>query len=112
MDVLSIPENIDFLPNKLDGFVYCPGSINLLPLARISSEDFIEDFKLQVVGAIEILKKALPALKEAPMASIVLFSSVAVQTGFNFHTQVSVSKGAIEGLTMALAAELAPTIRV
>lgn len=37
---------------------------------------------------------------------------MAVQTGFPFHAQVAVSKGAIEGLTRALAAEWAPNIRV
>jgi NAD(P)-dependent dehydrogenase (short-subunit alcohol dehydrogenase family) len=37
---------------------------------------------------------------------------VAVQKGLPFHSQVSASKGAIEGLTRALAAEFAPSIRV
>ncbi|MEP6597760.1 MAG: SDR family oxidoreductase, partial [Ginsengibacter sp.] len=45
-------------------------------------------------------------------ASIVLFSTVAVQTGLPFHAQVAASKGALEGLTKALAAEFAPKIRV
>lgn len=43
---------------------------------------------------------------------MVLFSSVAAQTGFSFHATVSASKGAIEGLNRALAAEWAPKIRV
>jgi len=54
----------------------------------------------------------LPRLKKSENASIVLFSTVAVQTGFNFHSQVAVSKGAIEGLSRSLAAEFAPKIRV
>ena len=54
----------------------------------------------------------LPRLKKSGNASIVLFSTVAVQSGLPFHTQVAASKGALEGLTKALAAELAPTIRV
>jgi NAD(P)-dependent dehydrogenase (short-subunit alcohol dehydrogenase family) len=57
---------------------------------------------LQVAGAIKIIHAALPRLKKAENASIVLFSMVAVQTGFPFHAQVSASKGAIEGLTRAL----------
>lgn len=104
--------NFDFLPETIDGFVYCPGSINLLPFARIKAQDFRSDFDLQVVGAIETLQHVLPRLKKAENASIVFFSTVAVQTGFNFHTQVAVSKGAIEGLTRSLAAELAPKMRV
>jgi len=109
-----LDENIspDFLPDKLDGLVYCPGSINLRPFERIKPSDFVADFNLQVTGAIKIIQAALPRLKKAENASIVLFSTVAVQTGFSFHTQVSASKGAVEGLTRALAAEFAPKIRV
>ena len=101
-----------FLSEKLDGLVYCPGSINLMPFARIKPDAFAQDFDLQVLGAIRILQAALPALKKSDAASVIFFSTVAVQSGFNFHAQVSVSKGAIEGLTRALSAELAPTIRV
>jgi len=102
----------DFIPEVLDGLVYCPGSINLLPFKRIKPEDFTADFNLQVVGAIKVIQAALPALKKSKDASIVLFSTVAVQSGFNFHAQVAVSKGAIEGLCKSLAAELSPSIRV
>jgi NAD(P)-dependent dehydrogenase (short-subunit alcohol dehydrogenase family) len=79
---------------------------------RIRPESFVEDFNLQVVGAIKIIQAALPALKKADKPGIVLFSSVAVRMGFPFHSKVAASKGAVEGLTLALAAELAPSIRV
>jgi len=104
--------DLSFLPEQLDGLIYCPGSINLLPFKRIKPAAFMADYELQVLGAIKIIQKVLPALKKATKSSIVLFSTVAVQSGFNFHAQVAVSKGAIEGLTKALAAEFAPTIRV
>ena len=109
-----LDEHLDFsaLPATLDGLVYCPGAINLRPFARITPNDFMQDFNLQVGGAIKVIQAALPALKNSGNASIILFSTVAVQLGLNFHTQVSVSKGAIEGLTKSLSAELAPTIRV
>lgn len=100
------------LPDSLDGLVYCPGSINLKPFARIKPEDFLQDFNLQVGGAVKLIQHALPALRHSAGASIVLFSTVAVQKGLPFHSQVSASKGAIEGLTRALAAEFAPSIRV
>jgi len=103
---------LDFIPEQIDGLVYCPGSINLKPFKRIPPESFQEDFNLQVLGAIKVIQKALPALQKSDTPSIVLFSTVAVQSGFNFHAQVSVSKGAIEGLTKSLAAEFAPKIRV
>ena len=112
LNVLDDLISLDFLPEELHGIVYCPGSINLKPFERIKHSDFAQDFALQVTGAIRIIQMVLPKLKKAANASIVLFSTVAVQTGLPYHTQVSVSKGAIEGLTKALAAELAPTVRV
>ena len=112
LDVLGQELNLGFLPDSLDGMVYCPGSISLKPFHRISPDAFRADYELQVVGAVKTIQAVLPRLKKSDQASIVLFSTVAVQTGFNFHSLVSASKGAIEGLTRALAAEFAPTIRV
>ena len=109
-----LEENLDFsfLPDTLDGLVYCPGNITLKPFGRIRPEEFVQDFNLQVVGAVKVIQAVLPKLKSSESASIVLFSTVAVKSGFNFHTMVSASKGAIEGLSVSLAAELAPKIRV
>ena len=112
LNVLDDQIDFSFLPTTLHGVVYCPGSINLKPFARIQANDFTQDFNLQVGGAIKVIQAAMPALKNSGNASIILFSTVAVQLGLNFHTQVAASKGAIEGLTKALSAELAPTIRV
>ena len=112
LDVSDEASVLDFLPEVLDGFVYCPGSINLRPFERIKPADFEMDYSLQVIGAIRLLQQALPLLKKSTNASIVLFSTVAVQTGLPFHTQVAASKGAVEGLTRSLAAEYAPKIRV
>lgn len=111
-DVLVEDFSLEFLPDTLAGVIYCPGSIQLKPFERLKPIEFIDNYKLQVVGAIKTLQAAIPKMHKNGYASIVLFSTVAVQSGFPFHTQVSVSKGAIEGLTKSLAAELAPTIRV
>jgi len=100
------------IPDVIHGFVYCPGAIVLKPFKRLSEESVVEDFQLQVIGAMKSIQSVLPNLKASENASIVLFSTVAVQQGFNFHAQVSMSKGAIEGLTKALSAEFAPKIRV
>ena len=112
LDVLGEEMNLGFVPEQLDGLVYCPGTINLRPFARIKPDEFTSDFELQVGGAVKVIQAVLPNLKQTEQASVVLFSTVAVQKGFSFHSQVSTSKGAIEGLTRALAAELAPKIRV
>lgn len=111
-DVLDQNANLKDLPEQLDGFVYCPGSINLMPFKRIKPEDFNQDYQLQVQGAIKVLQEVLAKLKKSNTASVVFFSTVAVQNGFNFHSQVAASKGALEGLTRSLAAEFAPSIRV
>ncbi len=96
----------------LDGLVYCPGTINLKPFARISETEFLEDFQINLVGAIKIIQANLPKLKQSNRGSIVLFSTVAVAQGMPFHSSVAASKGAIEGFAKSLAAELAPQIRV
>ena len=112
LNVMEDNADLNFLPEIIHGLVYCPGSISLRPFARIKPEDFLHDYNLNVVGAIKILQAALPKLKAAEQASVVLFSTVAAQLGLNFHTQVAASKGAVEGLTKALAAELSPKVRV
>lgn len=106
----SIPTIL--LPEAIDGFVYCPGSITLKPFARLTEADFLADYKINVLGAIKTLQLVLPNLKNSKSAAILFFSTVAVQTGMSFHASISTAKGAIEGLTKSLAAELAPQIRV
>jgi 3-oxoacyl-[acyl-carrier protein] reductase len=102
----------DALPAQLDGLVYCPGSIRLKPFPRIGPGEMREDLELNLIGAVRAIQGALPALERAPRASVVMFSTVAVQTGMPFHAAVAAAKGAVEGLARSLAAELAPTIRV
>ena len=112
LNVLDENFSLDFLPETLAGVIYCPGSINLRPFERIKPADFMNDYNLQVVGAIKTIQAVVSKLKNSENAAILFFSTIAVQTGLPFHAQVSASKGAIEGLTKALAAEYAPKIRV
>lgn len=99
-------------PATIDGLVYCPGTVNLKPFHRLTTTDFLNDYRINVEGAIKSIQFFLPQLKAAESPAIVLFSTVAVQTGMVFHSSIAVSKGAIEGLTRALAADFAPRIRV
>lgn len=101
---LSLKEN---LPDVLDGLAYCPGTINLKPFGRLSETDFENDFKVNVLGAVKVIQAVTPLLKKSESPSVVLFSTVAVQTGMGFHASIAASKGAIEGLTRSLAAEFA-----
>ncbi len=100
-------DNLPIIDGPIAGIVYCPGSIVLKPFHRFSQEDFKSDFQLNVLGAVKTIQAYLPNLKQNGGGSIVLFSTVAVQTGMGFHASIASSKGAIEGLTRSLAAELA-----
>ena len=101
------------VPERVQGLVYCPGSIRLRPFHRLKPDDFLADFQINLLGAVKSIQACLPGLKKADSpASIVMFSTVAVETGMPFHASIASAKGAIEGLTRTLAAELAPTIRV
>jgi 3-oxoacyl-[acyl-carrier protein] reductase len=111
-DVLSDDFTLVDLPEQLHGFVYAPGSINLKPFSRIKAEKFREELEINVVGAFRALQQVFPALKASKSGSAVLFSTVAVDTGMAFHAGIAAAKGAVEGLTHALAAEWAPTVRI
>lgn len=107
-DALETNEGVlSAISGPIDGLVYCPGSINLKPFHRLTAGDFEKDFQINVLGAVQAIQGFLPLLKAAATSSIVLFSTVAVQTGMGFHASIASSKGAIEGLTRSLAAELA-----
>ncbi len=109
-DVLE-DESIDGLPDSLDGMVYCPGSISLKPFNRIKLEDFRSELELNFIGAIKVSQLVINALKKSGNASVVFYSTVAVQSGLPFHASIAGAKGALEGLTRSLAAEYAPKVR-
>ena len=110
--------NVDVLSSDLpdledvSSVIYCPGSINLKPISRISLDEFREDFEINVIGAVKVIQKYLSSLKKSNNASILLFSTVATKLGMPYHSTVAASKSAIDGLVKTLGAELAPKIRV
>lgn len=113
LDVTGESIDLDDLPAQLQGLAYCPGTINLRPFQRLGREEFIADYKINLLGAVDVIQKCLPRLRKSKTgASIVLFSTVAVQTGMPFHASIASAKGAVEALTRSLAAEFAPRIRV
>jgi NAD(P)-dependent dehydrogenase (short-subunit alcohol dehydrogenase family) len=112
-DVLQDPLSSDLLPDMIHGLVYCPGTIRLRPLRGLKEDDFLLDYRLNLLGAVKSIQACLTGMKRSKNgAAIVLFSTVAVQTGLPFHASIASAKGAVEGLTRSLAAELAPKIRV
>lgn len=96
----------------LSGLAYCVGTINLKPATRLSDADVERDFAVNALGAFRAAQAAIPHLKTAAAPAMLFFSTVAVAQGFSAHVSVAMAKGAVEGLALSLAAELAPKIRV
>ena len=97
--------------NEIKGIAYCVGSIDLKPLRMVTEADMNKCMKLNLYSAIEAIKGYQESLKKNK-GSVVLFSTVAAQRGFTNHTIIASAKAAVEGLTVTLAAEFAPHIRV
>ena len=97
--------------SEIKGIAYCVGSIDLKPLRMVTEQDFNKCMKLNLYSAVEVIKAYQEILKKNK-GSIVLFSTVAAQRGFTNHAIIASTKAAIEGLTVSLAAEFAPYIRV
>lgn len=107
-DALALPA---LPPGPLAGLAFCVGSILLKPAARTTEAEMMDAFRLNAVAAARAVQAALPALAEG-RGSVVLFSSVAARAGFASHLAISMAKAAVEGMMVALAAELAPAVRV
>ena len=97
--------------SDIKGIAYCVGSIDLKPLRMVTEADMNKCMKLNLYSAIEAIKGFQESLKKNK-GSVVLFSTVAAQRGFTNHTIIASAKAAVEGLTVTLAAEFAPNIRV
>jgi NAD(P)-dependent dehydrogenase (short-subunit alcohol dehydrogenase family) len=114
-DFAALKSAILALGAPLSGLAFCVGSIVLKPASRTTEADMLDAFRLNAVAAALAVQAALPALMPRPggqAGSVVLFSSVAARTGFTNHLAIAAAKAAVEGMTVALAAELAPAIRV
>ncbi len=104
-------DNIKSDISDAKGIAYCIGSIDLKPLRMVNEEDFNKCMKLNLYSAVEIIKNYQECLKKNK-GSVVLFSTIAAQRGFTNHSIIASTKAAVEGLTVSLAAEFAPNIRV
>ncbi len=107
-----LKEHLPLIEEPIDGMVYFPGSVNLKPFTRLSRTDLLEDFEVNVLGAVASVQQYLAALRKSSSPSVVFISSVAAQIGLPMHASISIAKAGIEGLTKSLAAELASTVRV
>lgn len=111
MDAQALAAAIRAAGPRAGGLAYCVGSIVMTPLKRATEAMFVDTFRLNAVGAALAIAAAADALKAAE-GSVVLFSTVAARAGFTNHAVIAAAKGALEGITVSLAAELAPHVRV
>ncbi len=111
-DVTAEAPGFPAIDEPLNGLAYLPGSITLKPFHLLREKHFHDDLSVNLFGAVKVLQRYLKNLKDADEASVVLMSTVAVQTGLPYHASIASAKGAVEGLTRSLAAELAPSVRV
>jgi 3-oxoacyl-[acyl-carrier protein] reductase len=95
---------------RYDGLIYFPGTINLRPFKSLKINDFYNDFDINVMGLVRILKFYIPYFNDG--CSIVFVSSIAAKVGLPYHSSISISKSALVGLCKALAAEYAPKFRL
>ncbi len=116
-DAVAHPCDLSSFTDRLDGLVYCPGTIQLKPVRGVKPEVVLEDFRVNAMGLLQTVQANLKLLKAAAKdpiqgaPSIVGFSTVAVQTGMGFHASIAMAKGALEGLVRTMACEFAPDIR-
>lgn len=112
MDPAALTAAVQAAGDNVSGLAYCVGSIVIQHIDRARPEHFIDAFRLNALGAAMAVQAAAPGLRASPGSAVVLFSTVAVRAGFPGHSVIAAAKGAVEGLALSLAAELAPTVRV
>ena len=93
------------------GIAYCVGSIDLKPVNLVTKKDYLNSFALNFFPIVDVIRKFQDNLKKNK-SSVVLFSTVAVKQGFPNHSIISPVKASLEGLTISLASELAPHVRI
>ena len=94
----------------VSGIVYFPGTIVLKPFKQLGLEDFKNDYDINVLGLLKILKYYQSSLIDG--SSLIFISTVAAKLGMPFHSSISMCKASLEALAISLAAEWAPKVRV
>jgi len=109
---LSSFDEMEGLPNSLDGLLYCPGTINLKSIQRLQIDDLLADLEVNFFGAFHALKGLLPKLKNEDGGSVVFITTVAANVGMPMHGSISAAKSALQGFAISMASELAPRVAV
>jgi 3-oxoacyl-[acyl-carrier protein] reductase len=94
----------------LQTLIHCAAKDQLKAFADLTRSDYDRMFDLNVAGPLFITQRLLPNLVEG--SSVVFVGSVASRAGMPKHALYGASKAALKGLTVGLAVDLAPRIRV
>lgn len=81
-------------------------------LAALNADDFLSIYKINVVGAFQMIRAAEPHLRASGFGRVVNVSSIAGVLGVGSSVAYAASKGALNTMTLSLARALAPEIRV
>ena len=101
---------IDALFNNAGTTVFAP---NHADLDAVSAEDFLRLYRVNVVGAYQMVRAARALLEAADQpGAVVNTASIAAVTGIGSSVPYAASKGAMTTMTLSLARALAPKIRV
>jgi 3-oxoacyl-[acyl-carrier protein] reductase len=101
---------IDALFNNAGTTVF---AANHADLDAVSGEDFLRLYKVNVVGAYQMVRACRALLEAAPQpGAVVNTASIAAVTGIGSSVPYAASKGAMTTMTLSLARALAPKIRV
>ena len=86
---------------------------NPADLDGVSSQDFLDLYAVNVVGAYQMVRACRALLEAAPRpGAVVMTASIAGVTGIGSSVPYAASKGALNTMTLSLARALAPKIRV
>ena len=81
-------------------------------LEKLSDEDFINIYKVNVIGPYQMIRAVEPFMKKNGFGSVVNISYIAGKTGIGSSIAYAASKGALNTMTLSLAKALGPEIRV
>lgn len=99
-------------PSGLDVLVNNAGMTSIEPIGDMTIETWERFLRINLTGAFQCIRAAIPYLRRRPGAAIVNISSSAALVGGGGGAHYAASKAGMDGLTRHLAQELAPTIRV
>lgn len=98
---------------SVDHFVHSAGLLTIQYARAIEMSSVAQIFNVNVFSALEIIRPLVQKrVNQGALKSITFISSVATRVGASGYSAYSASKGAVNGISLSLAVELAPAVRV